>query len=501
MGSIPLPALSVQPPQQQNPIQGYRDFLAMKAAQNQQALAQAEITGEQQKNQMQALQLKDQQNLRTAASGIDWSQPDAFDKFLSAAQKAEVSPQTLSAMALQRQQYLEQLNKTDVSGLEAMKERGNQLAGHIDAVLSASPDQKPQVAQQQAQQALDAGLVRDPGTLSFMRSVAAGQIMPTDDQLTHLKNGVLDSSTQADLALKKQQGQASQAEQQKAQADTEKTQLETQLMRQWGTPEQQQAKYVAIQQRKNLGGPVTPDENAFLQAYQKLKTLVPVANFNLQNAGIAGQGGQPSAIAQALADGTMKWTDVVSPRTPQSVTEALLSEVKRLKPSFNSGDFAIEQSVKKEFTSGDAAKNLTAFNTAIEHAKQLQSAADALQNGDAVTLNRLGNALGYPFGSDQTTNFNVIKNALTGEISKVFKGGQATDAEISAIQGPFNAANSPAQLKGAIQNAVALMNSKRDALKQQYESGSQGKPNFGNTTNNQNQNNFFSGFGGTQRPQ
>ena len=109
----------------------------------------------------------------------------------------------------------------------------------------------------------------------------------------------------------------------------------------------------------------------------------------------------------------------------------------------------------------------------------MRQAADALDNGDVRGLNAIGNQLGYQFGSDKTTNFNVIKNALSGEISKVFKGGQATDAEIKQVEQPFSSANSPAQLKGAIDNAVALMNSKRNALQQQYQAGVQAKPNFG----------------------
>ncbi len=56
--NIPLPALDVQQPQQQNPMQGFRDFLAMRAANNQAALANAELTGEQQKNQAQAIALE-----------------------------------------------------------------------------------------------------------------------------------------------------------------------------------------------------------------------------------------------------------------------------------------------------------------------------------------------------------------------------------------------------------------------------------------------------------
>ena len=210
-----------------------------------------------------------------------------------------------------------------------------------------------------------------------------------------------------------------------------------------------------------------------------MKKVSPEFQFNLQNSGIGGTQGKPSAIAQGLADGSIKWQDVVANRTPMNVKQQLLSEVKQINPNFNSGDFSIEQGVKKEFTSGDAAKSLTAFNTAIEHAKQLSAATDALQNGDVRALNAIGNQLNYQFGSDKTTNFNVIKNALSGEISKVFKGGGATDAEIAQVQQPFSTANSPQQLKGAIAAAQTLMASKRDALQQQYQAGIQARPNFG----------------------
>jgi hypothetical protein len=252
-----------------------------------------------------------------------------------------------------------------------------------------------------------------------------------------------------------------------------------------------EAKKLADMYKAKAGEKGSPEEQS-LQAYMDknpgktpldyavmMKKIVPAYNFNLQNQGATGTPTQPSAIAKGIADGSVKWQDVVSARTPMAVKQQLLTEVKGIKPDFNSGDFSIEQSVKKEFTSGDAAKSLTAFNTAIEHAKQLGTAADALNNGDMPTVNKLTNAIGYQTGSDKTTNFNVIKNALTGEISKVFKGGGATDAEIEAVQGPFSSANSPAQLKGAINNAVQLMNSKREALQQQYQAGSQAKPNFG----------------------
>jgi len=211
--------------------------------------------------------------------------------------------------------------------------------------------------------------------------------------------------------------------------------------------------------------------------------LVPAFNFNLQQGGM-GNANDPmtASLAQKVAGGQMKIADVLTMRTPLAARKAFLNQVLQINPNFNSSDYDIEKGVAKYMTSGEGGKNLTAFNTAIEHAKQLDEAAKALSIGDNRSLNKIGNALGYEFGSDRTTNFNVIKNALSGEISKVFKGGQATDAEIKEVQGPFDAANSPAQLRGAIRNAVRLMGSKRDALKQQYEQGKQAKPNFGESS-------------------
>lgn len=195
--------------------------------------------------------------------------------------------------------------------------------------------------------------------------------------------------------------------------------------------------------------------------------------------GGAGGGATGNPDIDMVGRGQMDYAAATARYSPLA-RKAFDKELAARYPDFNQATYSAEKGVLKDFTSGDAAKNLTAFNTAIEHAGQLSKAADALNNGDVRGLNAIGNTLGYQFGSDKTTNFNVIKNALSGEISKVFKGGQATDAEIYSVQAPFDAANSPEQLKGAISNAVSLMNSKRDALKEQYKAGSQGKPNFGN---------------------
>jgi len=216
-----------------------------------------------------------------------------------------------------------------------------------------------------------------------------------------------------------------------------------------------------------------------------LGSSTPVVVNNLQNGNGFGDANDPTTqnLAQQVAAGKMKIGDVLTMRTPLTQRKSFLIQVLAINPNFNSSDYDIEKGVQKEFTVGSSAKSLTAFNTAIDHAKQLDSAIAALDNGNNVPLNKLGNNLGLMMGKNSVTNFNVIKNALSAEISKVFKGGGATDAEISSVQAPFDSANSPDQLRGAVKQARALMESKREALQAQYSAGKKAQPNFGDNAN------------------
>src|SRR5579864_7822397 len=110
MGGYPLPALQVQPQEQQDPV---TKFMQLRSLMGQQQLQQQQIQAGQQENQMRSLQLRDQQVLRDSAKELDWTQPDTFNKWITNAQQNGVSPQMLSQLALQRAQFNEQLAKTD----------------------------------------------------------------------------------------------------------------------------------------------------------------------------------------------------------------------------------------------------------------------------------------------------------------------------------------------------------------------------------------------------
>jgi hypothetical protein len=203
MASIPLPALSINPPQQQDTLGQFQKLMALRSLGQQQQLQQQQIQGATQENQMRALQLQDQQTLRESAKGLDWSKPDTFGKWISNAQEAGVSPQTLSSLALQRAQYQEQLAKTDTATLAAQKDANSQLQGHIDAIKGITdPTNRAAVASQQASQILSSGLVKDPGLIQKIQAMRQGQYVPTDDDLTMMENGLTDHNTQIEQRLK-----------------------------------------------------------------------------------------------------------------------------------------------------------------------------------------------------------------------------------------------------------------------------------------------------------
>lgn len=475
MGSIPLVALMGQQYQPESLLSAVGKAQAIKSSQQQQEQSAALLPGELQ-----------QQNVRTQL-GQQAVQSGALDlaqrKAINDAWKQAVTPDPTTGMLTADPNKLQSALAASghgeaipaiTKGLMDMQNTAGELAAQKSSIASAEQD----AAGDGAQAVLASGLDPNVKNLFFQHMQSAGygaQAQQLQQHLAQFQNNP-QAETQIWKALvaqsPKQQALATEAATAAAKTSEAATQAKKEQFEEsmGGTsPDMMEMKSYL---QNNPGK--TPQDFAEWKA-----KIVPAFNFNLQNSGATGPGGKPSVMAQGLADGSIKWQDVVSNRTPIAVKQQILSEVKSIDPNFNSGDYSIEQGVKKEFTSGDAAKNLTAFNTAIEHAGQLRQAADALDNGDVRGLNAIGNQLGYQFGNDKTTNFNVIKNALSGEISKVFKGGQATDAEIKQVEQPFSSANSPAQLKGAIDNAVALMNSKRNALQQQYQAGIQAKPNFG----------------------
>lgn len=223
-------------------------------------------------------------------------------------------------------------------------------------------------------------------------------------------------------------------------------------------------RYIAIEQKKIQGQPLSPDEQAYTDAYdlyvKKTKT--------------------DPGIARAAAYGANRYIPVIDPENPQQTTVMPAAQAAAAHIGTPASIwFQTDKALEKAFTSGNEAKAITAFNTASDHLRMLSEAAKALDNGDVTLFNKWKNEYAKATGNPAPTNFDTIKAAASGEIAKTF--GELNIPGVEAVNRPMQEAGSPAQLAGAIGNNYALMQSKIKGLKGQYEAGRAGHPNFGDS--------------------
>lgn len=143
-----------------------------------------------------------------------------------------------------------------------------------------------------------------------------------------------------------------------------------------------------------------------------------------------------------------------------------------------SASVQVPKAMAKSATSGPIGTQITAFNTALQHADLLQQALGALNNGDVRVLNSLKNKFKTEFGSADVTNLQAITNAYSREITKMLSAGHMTDAEIGSSGATMPTNASPQQMLGALQAYRTLATSKMQQLQGQVKAGMQGKPNF-----------------------
>lgn len=172
---------------------------------------------------------------------------------------------------------------------------------------------------------------------------------------------------------------------------------------------------------------------------------------------------------KAIVEGRMQPPGGFALKSPQ--VQALLQAAAQYEPGFDLTKWQARSATAKDFASGQAAKNVTSLNTVVGHLADLAQKADSLGNSSIPIINTIKNAYGQATGGPEVNNFNIARNAVADELSKVFKGAGVSDHEINAWKETLNAAQSPEQLKGAIKTAIGLMDSRLYALNDQRDRG------------------------------
>lgn len=174
---------------------------------------------------------------------------------------------------------------------------------------------------------------------------------------------------------------------------------------------------------------------------------------------------------KAYKDGRLPYNPTMAQK-PRG--QALTSLIMQYDPEFDAVNYASRNATRKDFTSGASAKNITSFNTAIGHLGHLHDAIDGLNNTGFPIVNAATNAIKRnidPEFAARENKFNTARTAVTEELARAFKGMGATVTEVHEWEKKISSADSPQALKAAIQEGVALLQSRIDALGLQYNKG------------------------------
>jgi hypothetical protein len=151
--------------------------------------------------------------------------------------------------------------------------------------------------------------------------------------------------------------------------------------------------------------------------------------------------------------------------------EKVIADLTQYDPSFDAVNYKARSATREDFTKGKSAQNITSFNTAIGHAGTLLKAADDLNNTSFPAYNTLANFIASNTGDPRVVKFNTAKQALSDELTRAFRGTGGNVYDIKGWEESLNAANSPAQLRDAVKQAVNLLRSRIESVGEQYKRG------------------------------
>lgn len=172
-------------------------------------------------------------------------------------------------------------------------------------------------------------------------------------------------------------------------------------------------------------------------------------------------------MAQAMAEYRFPYQSLSRLQGPQKLR--ILDRISQLNPDFDANQYQARQGVMRSFASGQDAANIASANTVIGHLAEMLKAGEELHNSSFTPYNYVANKLQGVTGNPNQTRFASASTAVADELAKLFKGtGAATDQTIKDWKATINPSMSPAQIRASAEEAMGLMQSRLDALKEKY---------------------------------
>lgn len=172
---------------------------------------------------------------------------------------------------------------------------------------------------------------------------------------------------------------------------------------------------------------------------------------------------------KAIAEGRMP----INPSMMRSPAGAqLLAAASQYDPSFDGVNYQARAKTRQDFTSGQAARNLTALNTALGHLSSLDDAITKLNNNGLPLNNAAAHLIADATGTDERVQrFETVKRTAMDEVNKAVVGAGGALGDREALMDRLKHTASPQTLHGVVQEVADLLQSKINALGQQYQQG------------------------------
>lgn len=516
MGSIPLPALDIKTPQQPDFLEKYGQLMQLKNAQQQSQMQQQEaplrIQALQQQAQsgqiglqQQQQQLKNQQALTQAYQTWDGkSYNDLAHLALKNGATGE-AVQSIQQHGLTIQKTASDIAEQDAkAGSDNATTLGKQLdmaAGALNGVLTASPEQMPQLLVSTAQQL--ASQKRPDGTplLDAQHLQMAQQLAQQGPQaITAAVPTFAKSLTAFSAQLDAAQKQAATAA---SQATTAKTTAETDYYAKNGGAPGVPSETVERNDwlAKNLGK--TASDYVAAKAGAEASARMPYEVALAQQRQALSQG-DPNAAAQLLVNGDATLSELKARgATPDFIGKTLTAAHQLSGGQYNA------QSADAQFQVAKSPANVAFFGSAkslIDKGgtlDQLTAAGKQIPGGLIPAFNSIADWEKAAAGSGPIAKYAAIALGASDDFAKVMGSGTGSDASRLQALKVFGANQSPEQRAGSIQGVRGAVGSQMTSrignnpvLGRMYSSEPSQAPTQGGGTTAAPANDPFSQFGG-----
>jgi hypothetical protein len=164
---------------------------------------------------------------------------------------------------------------------------------------------------------------------------------------------------------------------------------------------------------------------------------------------------------KSYAEGRQAFPSGMALRTPYF--QQMLQAVGQYDPDFDATIFNARNQMRKQLSS--ITGPVGSLNTAVAHLGTLQTAADALGNGNVQLYNKIANSLKTQFtGWTGQTDFNTIAPKMAKEIEKLWSGAGGSEAGEMRTLGTLNTDMAQPQINDAIAKTADLVNGKLQSM-------------------------------------